>query len=207
MLRKSTPVRLIFLVGTVAPAKDKNKATLPADVINAHTVLVVVKPDAGEPLTNPMTNQTAEENVEKALMKWGRFELAVETRTANVIIAIRKGNGRSINPTIAGGPIDQRPVILEPTDGGVRVGGQRRPGDLSTGADPNSTPHVQTEIGPSEDLFEVYRGGMREPLDAAPAWRYMAKDALNTPKVPAVEQFRKAIDDATKAASNNKQQP
>jgi hypothetical protein len=42
-------------------------------------------------------------------------------------------------------------------------------------------------------MFEVYRGGVQYPLDSAPVWRYMAKDALNGPQVDAVEQFRKAI--------------
>jgi hypothetical protein len=53
-------------------------------------------------------------------------------------------------------------------------------------------------MGSSEDTFEVYRGGVEYPLDAAPVWRYIAKDALNGPQVAAVEQFRKAIVDSGK---------
>jgi hypothetical protein len=48
---------------------------------------------------------------------------------------------------------------------------------------------------------------LEEPLDAAPVWRYIAKDALNAPNVPAVEQFRKAVNEAMKAANNKKPQP
>jgi hypothetical protein len=33
-------------------------------------------------------------------------------------------------------------------------------------------------------------------LDAAPLWRYIAKDALKPPLVDAVEQFRKAINES-----------
>jgi hypothetical protein len=209
MLRRSIVICLSALVATLAPAKDKNKIALPAQVLNARTVLVVVKPGAGEPLTNPGANQNAQVNVEKALMKWGRFTPALEPTTADLIIAVRKGTGRGVSPTVTGGPIDQRPVIVEPTDGDIRIGGQRgKPPDLtSTDTGTDAPPHIQTEVGPSNDVFEVYRGGLEEPLDAAPVWRYIAKDALNAPNVPAVEQFRKAVNEAMKAANNKKPQP
>jgi hypothetical protein len=57
------------------------------------------------------------------------------------------------------------------------------------------------EIGQSEDSFLVYEGGGDRPLDRAPVWRYIAKDGLQTPAVPAVDAFRKAVADADKAAA------
>ena len=39
---------------------------------------------------------------------------------------------------------------------------------------------------------------MEYPLDASPVWRYIAKDSLNAPQVPAVEQFRKALEESEK---------
>jgi hypothetical protein len=36
------------------------------------------------------------------------------------------------------------------------------------------------------------------PLDSPAVWRYTAKDALESPDVPAVEVFRKAIADTEK---------
>jgi hypothetical protein len=51
-------------------------------------------------------------------------------------------------------------------------------------------------MGPSEDTFEVYMGGVDYSLDAPPLWRYMAKDALNAPRVTAVEQFKNAINES-----------
>jgi hypothetical protein len=50
----------------------------------------------------------------------------------------------------------------------------------------------------SEDSFEVYRGGLQYPLDAAPVWRYIAKDGLNGPQVTAVEQFQKVLSESEK---------
>ena len=54
------------------------------------------------------------------------------------------------------------------------------------------------KIGPTGDTFEVYRGRMEYPLDNAPVWRYLAKDGLRSPDVPAVEAFRKLIEEAEK---------
>jgi len=54
-----------------APAKDK-KEILPADVLEAKTVLVVIDPNAGISSSSPNENRTAQEDVEKALMNWGR---------------------------------------------------------------------------------------------------------------------------------------
>jgi hypothetical protein len=44
----------------------------------------------------------------------------------------------------------------------------------------------------------VYQGRVQYPLDAAPFWRYTAKDALSGPQVHAVEQFHKAIAESEK---------
>lgn len=206
-------VSLILLFASLAGAKDKKKAVLPAEILKAQTVLVVINPEAGEPLTDPTANRRAQEDVEKALMKWGRFRLVMESQTADLVLAVRKGTGRAVRPTIGGGPIDSRPVILQPSEpGDIRVGGQRgRPPDLSqpgVGGPQDTEPRVRTEVGPSEDMLEVYRGGTEYPLDSAPVWRYMAKDALRPPAVSAVDQFRKAIDEAERIAmQKTKQKP
>ena len=47
--------------------------------------------------------------------------------------------------------------------------------------------------------MQVYRGGVQYPLDSAPVWRYMSKNALRPPTVQAVEQFKKAITESEKA--------
>jgi hypothetical protein len=54
-------------------------------------------------------------------------------------------------------------------------------------------PRITNEMGPSEDTFEVYMGGVDYPPDAPPVRRCMAKDALNAPHVTAVEKFKNAI--------------
>jgi hypothetical protein len=198
--RLSSLLLLAVLLATPAIAKDKNKSGLPAYVLHARTVLVVIDPDAGEPLDQPNANATARENVEKALMDWARFDLVSDGQESDLIIAVRTGNGRAMRPTVKGGPIDQRPGIAQSSDTSIRIGahqGQPPQNDPSL-SPPISGPHVGHEVGPSEDTFEVYRGGVSNPLASSPVWRYVAKDCLRAPGVSAVEEFRKAVAEAEK---------
>jgi hypothetical protein len=188
----------------VSAGKDKNKAVLPVDVLQAQTVLVVVDPDAGTAIDAPMANRKAQEDVEKALMNWGRFRIALNVSDADLIITVRRGNGKMAQPTVGGIPTNNRPVIFEPTDsggrGGVQTGTPPFPGD-PTSAQPRS-PYPQAEVGSTQDMFVVYRGRHDNPLDSPPVWRYTAKDALRSPSVPAVDEFRKTIIEAEKQQGN-----
>lgn len=191
-------VLLICCLG--AAGKDKKKIILPEDILAAKTVLVVVDPDAGIAIEAPNANRTAREDVEKALMNWGRFILAIDASTADLIISVRRGNRKVVQPTIGGVPANNRPVIFEPTDSGGTLGGHR--GNPPQAGDPTSaqpqSPHPQVEVASTEDVFVVYRGKRDNALDTSSVWRYSAKDALRSPDVPAVEEFRKVIIEAEK---------
>ena len=198
--RKSFVFSLLIMCCLAAAGKDKKKVLLPGDILEARTVLVVVDPDAGVAVDDPLANRKAQEGVEKALMNWGRFSLAMEASNADLIISVRKGSGKIVQPTVAGVPINNRTVIFEPTDSGGRDGGHT--GNSPTNGDPaNSQPRSptpQVETGPAEDMFVVYRGNRENALDYPPVWRYIAKDALRSPSVPAVDAFRKLIAEAEK---------
>lgn len=198
--QRSLSVSLLVVCCLAAAGKDKKKIILPADVLQARTVLVVIDPDAGIAIDAPMANRTAQGDVEKALMNWGRFNLAPDASTADLIISVRKGNGKMAQPTVGGVPINNRPVILDPTDSGIDMGGHR--GNPSQAGDPTNSqpqpPHPQAEVGPAEDMFVVYRGKRNDALESPPVWRYSSKDALRSPSVPAVEAFRKVIAEAEK---------
>jgi hypothetical protein len=60
------------------------------------------------------------------------------------------------------------------------------------------------EIGGMDDSFVVFDGTVAKPLNGAPGWRYMAPDGLRPHSVPAVEEFRKALAAAEKAAAEKK---
>jgi hypothetical protein len=193
----------VCLLVSVVFAKDKNKAnTLPAFVTDAHTAVVIVFPDASNPVTNPNANRDAQSNVERALTNWGHLRLGVDPQTSDLVIAIRKGSNKGPGTTIGGGGVNDRPVIIQPSDDGIRIGGQqgRAP---NVGWDPRPAtdkPTVAGSTGSSEDIFEVYRGNQQFPLDSAPLWRFNGKDGLKSPNVPAVAAFRKAVEDALKQA-------
>jgi len=192
-------VLLAALLSLSASGKDKKKSTFPEYILRATTVLVVISADAGEPLDQPMANTTARENVEKALMNWGRFQLVPDGGDSDLVIAVRTGSGKMMRPTMKGGPIDNRPGVAQPTGGGIRIGAQQGHPPLNDpGMGPQGGPRISNEVGPSEDMFEVYRGGVVDPLDSPAVWRYVAKDCLRPPQVSAVEEFRKAIAEAEK---------
>src|SRR5438876_580107 len=103
-IRKGLAVSVLLLWCLMGAAKDKKKALLPVDVLEARTVLVIIDPDAGIDAEHPNANRMAREDVEQALMKWGRYSLVMEPQTADLIITVRKGSGRIAQPTIGGVP-------------------------------------------------------------------------------------------------------
>ena len=122
-----------------------------------------------------------------------------------MIVVVRKGSGKVVQPTIGGLPTNDRPVIVQPTDNGIRLGGQKGRPPGSTDPPPQDThPTPQIEAGMTDDMFVVYQGGTGDPLDGPVAWRYMHKDALKSPSVPAVAEFRKAIEEAEKQQQQKK---
>ena len=200
--RRGLTVSVCLLLGCclVAAGKDKKKILLPDDVLRAETVLVIVDPQAGIAADAPTANRTAQEDVERALMNWGRFRLVMEAADADLVISVRRGNGKLAQPTIGGVPNNSRPVIFEPTDSGGRVGGHtgNMPGGDGVGDNGPPHPSPQLEVGSANDTFAVYRGNRGTPLDSPPVWRYIAKDALRSPGVPAVDEFRKLVAEAEK---------
>jgi hypothetical protein len=182
-------------------AAGKKKVILPTYVLEAKTVVVVVDPDAGLDADAPNANRKAQQDVENALVGWGRFSLANDIATADLVIVVRKGSGRLVQPTVGGIP-QNRPGVFDPAGpaGGVGPGpGDRRSPQFG---DPASSqqqgPHPQMEVGATQDTFAVYEGKRTDALRSSPAWRYSRSDALASPSVPAVEAFRKTIAEAEK---------
>ncbi|MGH9643613.1 MAG: hypothetical protein ACRD3Q_14475 [Terriglobales bacterium] len=186
----------------LATAKDKKKVVLPDYVLWAHTVVVLIDPDVGAPVNDPRGNLRAQRDVEQALTKWGRLHLTLDEAHADLVIVLRKGT----QPGLGGGPNDRPgPVIVQPPAGPIRIGSQQGPPvDVTQPGQPPG-PAVGTETGPIEDTFSVYRGQVDAPLDNNPVWRYMAKNALHSPDVPAMAEFKKAVDEALKQQQQNQQ--
>ena len=199
-----------------AHAGDKEKNVLSLDVLKARTVVVIVDPDAGVDLQAPYANRTARNDVETALIKWGRLTPVQEGSPAELLIVIRKGSGKAAQPTLGGTPVNNSPPIGGGSTGGTTYGSGRtgrspasNPSDpewsAAGGGFPSSTgsnaPHPQVEIGSTNDTFTLYRS-RPDPMNAPPVWRYTARDALASPNVPAVEAFRKLIVESEKQLAN-----
>jgi len=207
MRRRFAMLSVVFvLFGSLGSAKGKAKDVLPFSVLRARTVAVIIDPDAGIALDDPNANQIARKDVEAALLKWGRFEPVLVGQPADLIIVIRRGPQRLVSETIPDPRQNSRTGGVNSTDDSIQVGGRRGtpPSQTSGSAGsplPQSSTHPRTEIGGPEDSFAVYDGSISNPYDRPPVWRYMARDALRSPAVPAVDEFRQAVAAAEKAAA------
>ena len=188
-----------LLFTSLGIAKDKTKTTLPDFVLNAKTVRVLIDPDAGTSMTAPMENKTAQEDVEKALRKWGRLSPVLIADGGDLIIIVRKGTSKIIQPTIGNEPTNTRPVVVQPSDNGIHVGvSQGRSPDSAQTNPQTGAPSPGVEMGKPEDMFLVYDGHGTYGPETPPVWKYVAKNGLKSPDVPAVAEFRKAIEAALK---------
>jgi hypothetical protein len=185
-LPKLLAVTTIILGSALAPAKDKKKAILPAEVLRARTVLVIVDPTAGVDARDPNANRAARADVEKALDQWGRFTLVQERLTADLVITVRKGNGKFIQPTIGGTPINGTPPVSggttsSPTQTTTRAGvrwGTGNPNDPSNAGTQPSTPEPQIEAGSPQDMFVVYRGSYQDLCTTSSEWAPRVSESL-----------------------------
>jgi hypothetical protein len=198
-------VALLLCLAGLTVAKEKNKPALPAYVLDAKTIMVMIDPEAGISMSDPGGNRTAQSDVEKALMKWGRYTPVISMPAADLIIVIRKGSGKAVQPTIGGVPTNDRPIVVNPTDTGIHIGAQQGhpPGDTQVDAS-NTKASKGAGVAPPEDLFAVYDAHTERPTDGPPVWRYMAKNGLRSPEVPAVGEFRKVVEEALKQQQQQK---
>jgi hypothetical protein len=201
-------VATVILGSCLASAAKEKKSGLPGYVLEAQTVFVIIDPDAGIPVNDAQGNRTAQDDVEKALMKWGRLKPVMTMSLADLVIVIRKGNTQPVQPTIGGEPTNDRPVIVQGTDNAIRIGGQqgRSPDAAQVGGPTGQRPTMGGEVAPTEDMFTVYQGrGDAPPLERPVAWRFAGRNGLKSPEVPAVGEFKKAVDKAVKQQQQEQQ--
>jgi len=202
LTRVSALVAASLLLAPSGFAKDKTKSTLPAYVLRAQTVVVMIDPEAGVSVQDPRANEVAQHDVEAALLKWGKYETRLTSQGVDLIIVVRKGHGKMVDATVSDPRQNNRIGGIGAADTSASIGAQHGPGAGTPGqADAGGMPRM--EVGGTDDSFLVFEGGGDNPLDNVPAWRYTSKDALSSPGVPAVAEFKKAVEAAEKAAQKN----
>ena len=204
-MAKRVPALLVLsLLVTFGFAKDKTKNILPAYVLQAHTVAVIIDPKAGISIEDPRANQVAQKDVEAAFLKWGRFEPVSEPKTADLIVMVRKGNSRLMDEPLPDPRQNNGISPSNPSNRGGSIGPPRGsqpdlPGDSGLGPSQQG-PRSSTEMGDAVDSFAVFKGG-ENPLYATPVWTYSARDGLSPQATPAVAAFKRAVAAADKAAA------
>jgi hypothetical protein len=194
----------------MAPAFAKDDAPLmPSYVLGARTVAVVIDTEAGISLRDPNANQTARKDVETALQNWGRYQIVMDPRGADLIIVIRKGTKPQADITIVDPRQNRRGGMVEPLDDGISVGVQRGPNNQTSRTTrpvpqgPADTKPV-AQAGTPGDVFQVFNGKLEDPLNSPAGWQYVKNDGLHSHDVPSVAAFRKAVADAEKQAAQQK---
>ncbi len=124
MRTRLTTLIAVCLLATMGFAKDKKKAILPTYVLRAQTVAVIIDPTAGFTIEDPRANEVARQDVESALLSWGRYNPILQTNDADLIVVVRKGNGRMVNDTIHDPRQNNRPGSVIPADNGASISGQ-----------------------------------------------------------------------------------
>ena len=204
-------VLLGLMMSVPAWAKSKDK-TLPPYILQAHTVAVIIAPATEMDPEDPRANAIAQQDVEEALIKWGRFELVDTTLGADLIIVVRKGHKRPADSTTMNDP--SQPGGVSPANNGglgtprpPLMGGQdgMGPRGPQTGSPQSQSPPIpsqqpQTEVV-SDDSFAVFDGRAERRMEGTPGWRYMGSGGLRSHDVPAVDAFKKAVIAADKAAA------
>jgi hypothetical protein len=218
MTRQRVVFLMLLLSLSLSIAVAKKKPQVPNFVLNARTVCVIIDPDAGTSLSDPLGNKTAQDEVEKALMKWARFQLVQEPGRADLVIVIRKGANKPVDRTIGNLPTNDRPVTVQQTDNAIRLGGQqgRSPGSPNQTMPQDTRTEQQTEVGTAvaDDSFIVYGPALASDQSSGPerdfpaghtvGYRLMGKNVLKAPDISAVSDFRKAIEETEKAQQQQK---
>ena len=207
MKLRSFVLCIAIAAATISVANEKKKTVLPATILNAQTVTVIIDPDAGVSTDAPLANKTAQDDVEKAFANWGRFKPIMSGMGPDIIVVVRKGNGKMLQPTVHGGgsPNDE-PVVIQPNDNGIRIGGQKgKPAGTSQNDPEMGKPVPGATVGATEDSFTVFAGGTVDFASSAPIWTYVRKNALHSHDVPAVGEFRKIVEETEKQLQQQKQ--
>jgi hypothetical protein len=185
-LAKSVQLLLVVTTALAAThAKTKKPYKLPEVFNQARYVYVeAVGGQEFDPRLNASDRQ-AINDVDNALQDWKRYALTMHREQADLILVLRTGR-------------------LVEGRAGIQVGsgrqGSNRP---STGPQPGNGVALGGEIGPPDDLLEVY---LPNPGDTRGSllWRRARADGLNPPELALFKQLKDEIESVYPAQAASK---
>jgi hypothetical protein len=181
---------LMFAAAPLLQAKNKKDPGVPAVFAQARYVYVeAVDGQQFNPNLYPEDRQ-AIADVQDAVESWKRYALTMERNQADLVIVVRKGRLASADVGAsrqAGGPFPGQPRANGPANGPVNGPGN--------GSGIGRGIRAGGEMGPPDDLFEVYQIDP-EGQHGNPLWERSMADGLNAPQVLLFRQFREAVDKA-----------
>ena len=182
-MQKWIAVALATLVVAAAFAQNKSKKHgLPAVFANAHYVYVRAQDgDIMNPGLYPEDRQ-AISDLQDGLRDWDRYALALEKEHSDLVFVVRKG--RALGEQNRVGISGKQPL---PPSGQPRQPGQMPDGGTGVG--------VGTEVGPSDDILQVFTTNPEGKL-IGPLWQREMHDGLDAPAIPLLRQLRAAVEQA-----------
>ncbi len=205
MQRAAAFVTFVLLAAVGHAQQQPIPQTYRRDILEARTIAVVADPASAA--RDSQENQRARLEVEAALRNWGKYQVTSEAGNPDLIMVVRKGHAEAAT---VGGTTTPPPVLVGPAGpDGANIGIHRGQNPPLSQTNPSGTrPGLGSEVGSAEDLLDVYLGSTplpgearnptQYPLDQPPVWSYTGTDALKSPRLEAVAQFRKAVEAAEK---------
>ncbi len=179
-LQKIIPLILVLVPAfTAVQAKTKKPYKLPAAFNMAQFVWVeAVDGQEFNPRLIPEDRQ-AIGDLYKALYDWKRYMVVANRDRADLIFVVRKGR------------LAESGVGIQAGNGPVVAPGGRAGGPVPAGGPmPGNGVAVGAEVGPPDDLLEVYQ---RNPNDTQGVllWQRTQADGLDHPDVPLFKQLKR----------------
>jgi hypothetical protein len=178
--------RLIVLLVALTPlcgnGQNKKKHSEVAAAFQSARYVYVEALDGGD-FTKPGVrpeDRDAISDTQEALQRWNRYALTIRKDQADLVFMVRKGR-----------------FAAALGHGGVSEGsGPVPPSPQSPGQSPNADSlGVRTEIGPEDDLLQVFTLNADRKL-IGPIWTREMKDGLDGPRVLLLQQLKEAVEQA-----------
>ncbi|HEY2466397.1 MAG TPA: hypothetical protein VGI45_00980 [Terracidiphilus sp.] len=179
-MRPLKTITLIVMLApalAIAPAKPKKPYKLPAVFNQARYVYVEAENGQEfDPRLDPDDRQ-AIADVDKAVYDWKRYVLTEQRREADLILVVRKGRLAEARLGVQVGTGRQgtsnRPAGAPVGGNGVGVGG---------------------EVGPPDDLLEVYMPSPNDESRGTLLWQRTLADGLNPPDLTLFRQLKNEVE-------------